>query len=208
MLDPLVIRVLSALLAVGTVAGFALFSRYGEREVDPKKIKATRPVSSLLNAGWLLLGLLPLGFYILGAANPFWVYGTSLNISFPGGVFVQVAGLLMILGGIALVSWSVRTLGRFMVLPIQVRSDHELITQGPYSRIRHPAYVAFMLLNAGSMLLFLHFILIGGFVAYFAIAEVRARREEALLGSQDGFGEKYREYMSRTGRFLPTFRRR
>ena len=208
MLDVLVVRVLSALLALVAVANVVLSTRGGPGRVESKEVRAALPVSAWLTAAWILLGFLPIGFYVVAVASPSWVYGTPLNLVFPGGEYVQIAGVLIIVAGGALATWSTRTLGRFMTPRIQVRADHELVTRGPYSRIRHPVYTAFLLLNAGTMLLYLDFILIAGFVVYFAIAEFRARREEQLLGSPGGFGERYTEYMSRTGRFLPSLGKR
>jgi protein-S-isoprenylcysteine O-methyltransferase Ste14 len=41
------------------------------------------------------------------------------------------------------------------------------------------------------------------FLAVLAIAHKRAGLEEELLASEDGFGQTYRVYMKKTGRFLP-----
>jgi protein-S-isoprenylcysteine O-methyltransferase Ste14 len=56
-------------------------------------------------------------------------------------------------------------------------------------------------------LLFLNLLLAANFLATLTIATYRARQEEELLSSEDGFGSRYREYMERTGRFLPKLTR-
>jgi protein-S-isoprenylcysteine O-methyltransferase Ste14 len=207
MLDLLVVRLISGLLAVGTILGFVMFIRSSGTRHGPREVRATRPAGVITKQVWMLLGLVPLVFLLVGAAFPAWVYGTAFNFGLPGGEVVQIAAIPVWLVGGMLVASSVRALGRFMVVDIEVRSDHELVTRGPYRWIRHPTYTGFLLLDGAVALLFLNVILIASFLARFAIAEIRARREEELLSSPEGFGERYREYMSRTGRFLPAFRR-
>jgi len=35
-----------------------------------------------------------------------------------------------------------RTLGRFFTYEVAIRDDHQLVTEGPYSVVRHPSYTA------------------------------------------------------------------
>jgi protein-S-isoprenylcysteine O-methyltransferase Ste14 len=56
-----------------------------------------------------------------------------------------------------------------------------------------------------STLLYLNLIWLMVFLASFAIAYKRTVLEEELLASEDGFGQDYRNYMKKTGRFLPRF---
>ncbi len=207
MLDSLIVRILSAFLAIGTIAGLAMFVRRSGIRQRSKDIRAARRTGVLTKEVWGFLGLVPFAFLVIGAVAPTWVYGTPFNLAFPGGEIVQVAAIVVWLGGGFLAIESIRALGRFMVAEIEVRSDHELVTRGPYARIRHPTYTAFLLLDGAVALLFLHVVLIVSFLVRVAIAEIRARREEELLASEEAFGERYQEYMARTGRFLPRLRR-
>ncbi len=111
--------------------------------------------------------------------------------------------MVLYVGGGALLIWSARHLGKFDVGKVAVAEDHVLVETGPYARVRHPGYtaqflvalaVSFILLNA---LLFVNLVAAAGFYVH------RARLEEKLLSSEDGFGEQYLSYMSRTGRFFP-----
>jgi protein-S-isoprenylcysteine O-methyltransferase Ste14 len=54
-----------------------------------------------------------------------------------------------------------------------------------------------------STLLYLNAIMFIASLAIFAIAYKRTVLEEELLASEDGFGQHYRDYMKKTGRFLP-----
>ena len=55
----------------------------------------------------------------------------------------------------------------------------------------------------GVTLLFLNVILVVGFLATLGLAHRKAVLEEEFLASEDGFGQTYRDYMQKTGRFLP-----
>lgn len=113
----------------------------------------------------------------------------------------------MLVGGYVLFS-SQRVLGRFLMHEIGIAKTHELITSGPYSRVRHPIYSGFMLIDAGLTLFYLNPLL--AVVLVFAIigAYGRARVEEQLLASDSAFGTKYDQYIERTGMFLPRLRER
>ncbi len=93
------------------------------------------------------------------------------------------------------------------IVDIAVSEDHELVARGPYARIRHPAYTAVMLMAYGSASFLLHIGLFAVAVVTTALAVWRAIQEETLLASSPPTAEAYREYMTRTGRFLPRRRR-
>ncbi len=116
---------------------------------------------------------------------------------------LQLLGFVLMLSGGLLLLWARRALGKFMRFEIMVTEGHKLVTEGPYRWIRHPAYTATMLLLVGLSLLYTNPVL-GFFTATTAATAVyRARKEEDLLGSSDGFSKEYLEYKARTGRFLP-----
>jgi len=203
MLDVEVIRVLSILLAAGTIGRFAVLAFFTKGRRDLGSVKASKPTGFVLYQVWLLLDILPLIFYLLGAMTPSWVYGTVLNLSFIGAEFVQVVSVPLFLVSAVLTGWSDWALGQFMRPHIEVMEKHELVTRGPYSRIRHPTYTGILTMSLASTLLFLHIVLVVGFLACFGIAYKKALLEEELLSSENGLGQDYRDYMSKTGRFLP-----
>jgi len=63
-----------------------------------------------------------------------------------------------------------------------------------------------IVMTTAAALLYLNLILIVDAAIVLAIAVARARREEDLLGSPEGFGDRYRAYVARTGWFLPRWR--
>jgi len=207
-LDPLVARTAAATIAILYVAGVVIVQRQGVCPIRRSTgVRAMDNPPRAAQLAWEATFLLP-NLYPCGVALvPAWTYGTWLNFAFPFDSFAQGIGLAVWALGGGLAVWSARTLGRFMVVDIVVLEDHELITRGPYARIRHPTYAAVMCMLAGLALLFLSYVLAAFSVVAIVLANYRARKEERLLGSAAGFGDAYRAYMARTGRFLPGVRR-
>jgi protein-S-isoprenylcysteine O-methyltransferase Ste14 len=140
---------------------------------------------------------------LVEAIVPDWVYGGPLTVAVPFASVFQGFGIVAWLAGGGLALWSEKYLGRFTRPEIEVLADHQLITGGPYRWIRHPLYTALLLMSAGVALLLLNALLVTLFFVACGIARRRAVLEEALLGSEKGFGASYRTYMEQTGRFLP-----
>jgi protein-S-isoprenylcysteine O-methyltransferase Ste14 len=90
-----------------------------------------------------------------------------------------------------------------MVPKAVLAKDHELITTGPFSKVRHPTYTSYIMINLGVTLFTLNLVLV--IFLFFAIVTTyyKAMLEEELLASEKGFGQEYKNYMKRTGRFLP-----
>jgi protein-S-isoprenylcysteine O-methyltransferase Ste14 len=212
MLDIAVIRILSIFLAAGMLFrllwfGFNSKAFLPKRKRDLGKVKTSKPTGFVLHEFWLLLQFLPFIFYLLGAIVPDWVYGTILNVSFGSAEYLQIASVLIFLLGAFPIFWSERTLGQLMGPRVEVLEKQVLVTTGPYSRIRHPLYTGIMLLALAPVLLFLNIVPVVAFFACVGIAYKKAVLEEELLASEKGFGQEYKDYMLKTGRFLPKLRR-
>jgi len=97
-------------------------------------------------------------------------------------------------------------LGRNWLPTLQTREEHTLVTQGVFRLIRHPMYTAHVLWGIAQILL-LHNWIAGPSMLIFSLPVYvyRIPREEQMMLNQ--FGEKYREYMDRTGRIFPLFRK-
>ena len=76
-----------------------------------------------------------------------------------------------------------------------------LITNGVYGFIRHPIYTSLKLAQCATLLLFpnLYFLVII-LPAFLGFTMIALLEEDFLL---QNFGQKYRDYMARTGRFYP-----
>lgn len=204
MFDIEVIRVLSILLVVGGISYFAVSSFFRRERKDLGSVKASKPTGFILNQffGFLVIWL-PFIFLLLGAAMPSWVYGTLLNLSFNGVEYLQAVSVPLFLIGAILAGWSESAMRQFMRPSIEIREKHELVTRGPYSHIRHPLYTSIILMALAPALLLFHIVLVVGFLACVCIVYRRTVLEEELLASENGFGQAYRDYMQKTGRFLP-----
>ncbi len=83
-----------------------------------------------------------------------------------------------------------------------VYEGHQLIDRGPYRRIRHPMYTGFITLMVGVFLLTANWLIgLPPILIILIVMFVRTPQEEAMLLAH--FGDEYRAYMDRTGRFLP-----
>jgi protein-S-isoprenylcysteine O-methyltransferase Ste14 len=121
-----------------------------------------------------------------------------------GSPLLNVVGTLLCVAGIALALVARVYLGRSWGMPATRKLDPELVTSGPYARIRHPIYAGLLLAMLGSavgdsVIWALPLLLFGSYFIY------SARREERLLLEQ--FPHAYRAYMQHTGLLLPRVRR-
>jgi protein-S-isoprenylcysteine O-methyltransferase Ste14 len=108
---------------------------------------------------------------------------------------VHLAGGLLVALGLGLHGWSFMTLRAWW-------GQSRLCTHGPFRYLRHPMYAAWISLIApGTVLILNHFIYWVWLLALHVIWHALVRREEATMYHL--FGETYRTYASRTGRFLP-----
>jgi protein-S-isoprenylcysteine O-methyltransferase Ste14 len=116
----------------------------------------------------------------------------------PPGLFlrtVRVAGSVLFVGG-AIV---------FLLCAGQVYF-HKLARRGPalgglYRWIRHPQYLALGATGLGLAILWPRFLTIVLWTVMVGLYDLLARDEERRMVAQ--FGDRYRTYMARTGKFLP-----
>lgn len=129
--------------------------------------------------------------------NPGWMAWSSL----PLPAWLRWVGSGLGIFAVPLVYWTFSSLGRNVTDTVAIRGGHSLVTQGPYRWVRHPLYSFGTLLFIGFILLSANWFI--GLTGLFALILLvaRTRIEEAKL--IDVFGDKYREYMKHTGRFLP-----
>ena len=59
--------------------------------------------------------------------------------------------LLCATGGIMRI-FCYRALGRHFTFELSLRKDHKLVTDGPYSIVRHPSYTALIMVTIGTLL--------------------------------------------------------
>ena len=103
---------------------------------------------------------------------------------------------------VVLRAWSVASLGRFFTVDVAIRSDHRLVTSGPYRWLRHPSYTGVIGCVAALLVL-----LQNGASLVVATAGVtaalvhRIRVEERALAAT--FGSAWAAHCQRTWRLVP-----
>lgn len=163
--------------------------------VDFAKVKTEIP------NGILLRGICSLIYYFFLVD---WIFGFRLLpwLYMPFPAWVNWAGFVLLVLDTAFFWWIQIVLGSNYHGPLYLHENHELITSGPYRLIRHPTYLAFPLLHISLFLMTSNIaILIAGLVMSIYVNHIRIGYEEKLL--LERFGDRYRDYMAKTGRYLP-----
>jgi protein-S-isoprenylcysteine O-methyltransferase Ste14 len=82
----------------------------------------------------------------------------------------------------------------------------EMITDGLFAHVRHPIYALSMLLMICSAIIVATLPMLVVAVVHIVLMNLKARNEERHMHAMHGEG--YRQYLQRTGRFLPGMQRR
>ena len=138
-----------------------------------------------------------IGSLILYAINPTWLKVLALMLP----PWLRWTGILVGIGGLVLMAWTHQTLGKMWSTNLRIREGHALVTGGPYARIRNPMYTSMIVYAIGWALVASNWLIVVMAVAILAGLLVRTPKEEAMLIEK--FGDEYREYMKKTGRYWP-----
>jgi protein-S-isoprenylcysteine O-methyltransferase Ste14 len=111
------------------------------------------------------------------------------------------AGVLVTLAGLVLTLWARAALGSNWGARVVINENHDLVSRGPYSRLRHPIYAGILLMLAGTVAVIGSAASAPGLVLVSWAVVVKLRYEEVLLLRH--FGEPYRCYCDRTNRLIP-----
>ena len=183
--------ILLALRAVSAVG----VRRAGERLMpNGKAIEREGKAQFLVRfvAFFVLIGIL-----VAYGLDPAWM--RALLIPLPP--WLRWVGFVLGLAGIALLAWTQILLGRRWSAQLQLREQHTLVTSGPYAVVRHPLYTSGFVFCAGFALLTAHWAFVLFALLVIVMLPARTGKEEQMM--IDEFGDEYRQYMERTGRFFP-----
>ena len=132
--------------------------------------------------------------------NPAWMAWSSMSLP----IGLRWAGVGFLVAGALMLAWTFRSLGKNLTDTVVTRRQHTLVQHGPYRWIRHPLYsFAALLVAALSLIAANWFFFVVGAVLL-SLLIMRTRTEEEHLVAR--FGDSYRQYMERTGRFVPRVR--
>lgn len=100
-----------------------------------------------------------------------------------------------------LMYWTLSSLGKNLTDTVVTREQAYLVTHGPYRWMRHPFYVTAALLMASATLVSANWLIGMSSLIVLALLAIRTPKEEQMLIKR--FGQRYRDYMEKTGRYIP-----
>lgn len=183
------------------IAVFALsfsISAYHRHRARKQSGKIPRQAEGKLFVALRLLLALPLYLAMFAyMINPKWMAWSALVLP----TWLRWLGAGLGLAMVPLLYWLFRSLGKNVSETVLTKESHELVTHGPYRWIRHPLYtVASLGIFALSLVAANWFMLLMILLIMMMLPALAAKEEAQLI---EKFGNAYREYMQRTGRFLP-----
>ena len=174
-------------------------SRGGKAHSLEMKTNFTMIVTFLISSYmWVLYVLIPLDFLF---GPQIFIY-QPITSSDTINTLIQFLGLVIVLFGTFIASWGRISRGR---RAFSWGVPKKLEKEGMYKYIRHPLYASYCCYFLGFIMILqnvLIFPLLIGIYGYYDLSKY----EEAIL--VDHFGEEYREYQNRVGRFYPRIHRR
>jgi protein-S-isoprenylcysteine O-methyltransferase Ste14 len=185
-----------------------VMTAYTKKAKARKEDKATRIKMHNENEVPLLLklrGIFGIPFYLgilVWTIAPKFMEWSALSLP----IWVRWAGLVLGAFSILLNAWSHKTLstklGEDFDPMLRLLKVPALVKDGPYTKMRHPIYLAFLLMQTSVLLLTSNWLIgLCGIAIIVAVIAIRIPEEEKLLTEQ--FGNEYREYIERTGSLLP-----
>jgi protein-S-isoprenylcysteine O-methyltransferase Ste14 len=151
---------------------------------------------------FILVTLRPLGAVAWLGLIAYMVEPSSMawsSVALPESMRWAGVGVGAVAGGLLL--WTLSSLGNNLTDTVVTRREHTLVTSGPYRWVRHPFYDAAALCVVAISLVAANWFLLltGGLAVVLLIVRSRTEEEKLLVR----FGNAYRAYRGRTGRFLP-----
>lgn len=162
-----------------------------EPEAERKSFGRAESAIAIFILGYFVSTIL----YLIGIP---WIDWSQIP-SYP--IWLRLLGILLALPMIPLLAWIHRILGRQYSPCLQIKNGHQLIRTGPYARIRHPMYTVLNFFSVGLALLTGNLLVVAfSLMLAFSFPWVAKKEEQMMI---ETFGDEYREYMTRTGRFFP-----
>lgn len=190
-----IFRILAAFIFFTGIGISSYYRRKADKETGEKISRKVdgAVMMTAIKIGGLILWISPLAYLI----NPQWMVWSKIGLPEPVRWLGVGLGILCVLG----IYWLFSSIGNSISPTSATRQQHQLVTSGPYRWVRHPLYtVGASMFIAFGMTADNWFVAALGVLAFIGMA-IRTPKEEANLIEK--FGDEYREYKKRTGRFLP-----
>jgi protein-S-isoprenylcysteine O-methyltransferase Ste14 len=136
-----------------------------------------------------------------------WIFLSGARAAAPGARIFHDAfgfglGLVVAWAGIGLRWWSFKALGEYFTFTVMTSPDQPIVSDGPYSVLRHPGYAGAELAFIGLGVMYDNwFGLVGAAVIPMIGFLNRIRVEEAALST--ALGDAYKTYASGRKRMIP-----
>jgi protein-S-isoprenylcysteine O-methyltransferase Ste14 len=147
--------------------------------------------------GMRLAGLATFGSTALWLWNPLWFAWAA----FPLPDWARWIGVGAFALSITWLIWMFISLGRNLTDTVVTRRNAHFVDRGPYRYVRNPMYSGILMIGLSLGLALGTWLLPLAAIVMFAILARRTRIEESYLIER--FGDQYRTYMTRVGRFFP-----
>ena len=190
-----IFRILAAVILFAGIGISSYFRRKADRDTGEKisrKVDGTVMMTAI-RIGGLVLWLSPLVYLV----NPGWMAWSKIGLPESARWLGVGIGILCVIG----IYWLFSSIGSGITPTSATRTQHILVTSGPYRWVRHPLYTVGASLFIAFGMMADNWFMAGLGILTFILMAIRTPKEEANLIEK--FGDEYREYMKRTGRFFP-----
>lgn len=188
-----IFRLITAVVFFGAISISVYYRHQAEKQGGRMHTTEGQGLVKLLRLYGLLV-LLPLFGYLI---NPAWV--AWARVALPE--WLRWLAAMLALACLPLVYWIFSSIGHNISPTQATRQNHQLITHGPYRWVRHPLYSVGSLMLLSLSILTAMWWLALALLPGLAALLWRTPKEEARL--IETFGQAYKDYMHRTGRFFP-----
>jgi protein-S-isoprenylcysteine O-methyltransferase Ste14 len=179
---------------------------YRTRSRAPKKdiVEQKEGIEKIGGTVGIIMSVGIIGMFIaiiIFLIDPSWFRWSQL----PLPALLRYIGVITGIFSVPLLIWTHRTLGKYYAPVLELKEEHTLINEGPYTFIRHPMYSVFILFTLSIALISANlFVMIFTLMVIIPFPFI-ARKEENMLLNE--LGGVYQDYMEQTGRFFPIIRR-
>jgi protein-S-isoprenylcysteine O-methyltransferase Ste14 len=170
--------------------------------------RVTADRKAIEREGWeyvvtrIIASLALIAFLVLYAANPTWLQ--VLTVPFPN--WLRWIGIALGCASFWFYAWAQATLGKEWSPHLNMRENHHLVTTGPYARLRHPIYSAYIVFMTSLTLVSANWFFVALLVVSVVVFVFRIPKEEQMM--IEVFGDDYKAYMQGTGGLVPKSRER
>jgi protein-S-isoprenylcysteine O-methyltransferase Ste14 len=183
-----------AVILAGSIAMVLIRAPHGQRS---RGVKVARSDRGALETALLAFAMLAFFVPLVWVATPLFAFA-----EYPLHPLPLLVGVACLVVGLWIFARSHADLGTNWSITLEVREQHQLVTQGIYRTLRHPMYSALLLYSLGQALVVPNWIAGPSYgVAMALLISLRLGPEERMM--RERFGDDYEAYRRRTRRLIP-----